>query len=138
MINELVKLQNKVFLRYIVGGGITTLVNIALYTILVLFTMKVRWANLVAMIIAKVLSYFINKYYVYRSQSNNFKSMSEEAGKYIVARGFTGIVDYFTTVVLIEIWGFPKFLTKYFITALVIVLNYLLGKYFVFKNIGTV
>ena len=135
MISKLTKkIQNKDFFRYIIGGGIITLVNIALYTILVFTRIKVHWANLIAIIVAKILGYFINKYYVYQSKSNDIKSIEKEAGKYVIARGFTGIVDYFSTVVLIELCNYPKYLTKYFITAIVVVLNYILGKYFVFKK----
>ena len=125
---------DKEIMRYIVGGTVITIINITLYTILVVFQMKIRWANLIALTIAKLLGFFINKYYVYQSKNNNIKSIGKEAGKYIVARGFTGIMDYFATVILIEFCNYPKFLTKYLITALVIILNYILGKYFIFKK----
>lgn len=135
MLDKIKKIiRNTEILRYLIGGGLTTLINVMIYTILVLLTVKIRWANLIAMTVAKILSYFINKYYVYKSKSDNLKSMSKEAIKYVIARGFTGIIDYFATVILIEIYAFPKFLTKYFITFLVIVLNFLLGKYFVFEK----
>ena len=134
MLDKIKKISNKEFFRYIIGGGIITLVNLVLYTVLVILQMKIRWANLIALVVAKVLGYFINKYYVYQSKKSDMKSIGKEAGKYIIARGFTGVVDYFATVILVEFYHYPKFITKYFITGLVIVLNYIFGKYFVFKK----
>ena len=127
-------LKNKDFFRYIVGGGLTTLSNILLYTILVIFGMKVRYANLIAMIFAKAFGYGINKFYVFRTKSNNIKDLSKEASKYFTARIFTGVVDYFLIVFLVEILNFHPFITKYIVTILVIVLNYILSKYFVFHH----
>lgn len=134
MQSKIKKILNQEFARYIIGGGIITLINIFLYTILVFLKIKIHWANLIALIVAKVLGYFINKYYVYQSRDKDIRSMGKEAGKYIIARGFTGILDYFATVILIEAYYYPKYLTKYVITAIVIILNYILGKYFVFKK----
>ena len=67
---------DKEIMRYIVGGTVITIINITLYTILVVFQMKIRWANLIALTIAKLLGFFINKYYVYQSKNNNIKSQN--------------------------------------------------------------
>jgi putative flippase GtrA len=126
------KLKDKEFFRYVIGGGIITLSNIVLYTFLVLIGMKVRYANLIAMIFSKTLGYAINKFYVYQSKQNTLKEVGKEASKYFSARFFTGVLDYFVLVFLVEVCGLHPFITKYVLTALIIVLNYLLGKYFVF------
>lgn len=122
------------FIRYIISGMATALVNLVTYTLLVFLQMKVHWANLIALILSKIFGYVANKYYVYQTKSNSLKSMSTEAGKYIIARGGTGILDYFSTVLLVELWQYPPLSTKYVITGIIIVLNYILGKYFVFKK----
>ena len=127
-------ISDREFFRYIIGGIGTTFVNVVIYTVLVLFSMKVHWANLIALISAKVFGYVVNKYYVYQTKNSDLKSISLEASRYITARGLTGIFDYFSTVLLVELWHYPPFLTKYFITGVVIILNYILGKYFVFKK----
>ncbi|MBR5598842.1 MAG: GtrA family protein [Alphaproteobacteria bacterium] len=132
MINKILK--NKEFFRYITGGIIITLSNIAVYTVLVMFGVKIRYANLVAMFFSKTLGYGINKYYVYRTKTQNLKETGKEATKYFSVRFLTGVLDYFLLVILVEFFNFHPFITKYFVTALVIVLNYILGKYFVFVS----
>ena len=119
-------------LRYLIGGGVITGINISLYTGLVLATMPIRWANLIALSAAKITGFFINKYYVYRTDTSGWKNTGQEAGKYVFARALTGIFEYFSVVLLVEQLGFPALMTKYVITLFVIVGNYLLGKYFVF------
>lgn len=125
-------LKNKDFFRYIVGGGLTTISNILLYTILVIYGMKVRYANLIAMFFSKAFGYGINKFYVFKTKSNSVKDLSKEASKYFSARIFTGVLEYFLLLFLVEVLNFHPFITKYVITAIVIVLNYILSKYFVF------
>lgn len=125
-------IKNKDFFRYIIGGGLTTISNILLYTILVILGMKVRYANLIAMIFSKAFGYGINKFYVFKNKSNSVKDLSKEVSKYFSTRIFTGVVEYFLLVFLVEVLNFYPFITKYIITAIVIVLNYIFSKYFVF------
>lgn len=119
-------------LRYLIGGAIITGINISLYTGLVLANMPIRWANLFALSAAKITGFFINKYYVYQTNTSGWKNTGCEAGKYVFARVMTGIFEYFGVVLLVEQLAFPALTTKYIITLFVIVGNYLLGKYFVF------
>ena len=120
-------------LRYLIGGGFITAINISLYTGLVLATMPIRWANLLALSAAHISGFFINKYYVYQTHTSGWKNTGYEAGKYVFARFMTGILEYFSVVLLVEQLAFPALTTKYVITLFVIVGNYLLGKYFVFS-----
>ena len=119
-------------LRYLIGSGFITAINIGLYTGLVLANMPIRWANLIALSTAKIAGFFINKYYVYRTHIKGWKNTGREAGKYAFARAMTGIFEYFAVVLLVEQLAFPALITKYVISFFVIVGNYLLGKYFVF------
>lgn len=128
------KIIKKEFVRYLIGGGTITVLNAGLYTILVLFAMKPRWANLIALVVAKLYGYFINKLFVYKSKGLSAKEARWEFARYFSARGFTGLVDYVLVLILAEGYGLNAFYTKYGVMVLVIVLNYLFGKFWVFKN----
>ncbi len=125
--------QNGALIRYLIGGGFITGINVGLYTGLVLASVPIRWANLLALIAAKTAGFFINKYYVYQTETTGWKNTGREAGKYVFARTMTGVFEYVGVVLLVEQMGFPALTTKYVITAFVIIGNYLLGKYFVFS-----
>lgn len=124
--------KNPVFARYLVGGVEITGINLSLFAVLIFAGCRATRANLIALCVAKVSGFFINKYYVYRVYDQSFKRTGREVGKYIVARLLTGILDYYALVLLIDIWGLPIFFSKYTVMGCVIILNYLFGKYFVF------
>ena len=128
------KFIKKEFIRYLIGGGTVTLLNAGLYTVLVLCSMKPRWANLIALVVAKVYGYFINKLFVYQSKGLSVKETRIEFAKYFSARALTGIVDYVFVFILVELYNYNAFLTKYGVMILVIVMNYFFGKFWVFKH----
>ncbi|MEE6207969.1 MAG: GtrA family protein [Alphaproteobacteria bacterium] len=134
MLKNLINIPlNTEVLRYLVAGATTTLLNILLYTVLILFGLQYTYANLIALITSKIYAFFINKYYVYKHKSQTGKDLLTEIAKFTLVRGFTGIFDYFSVMVLIEILSFNKLVAKYIIVLIVIILNYILGKKYVFR-----
>ena len=123
----------KEIFRYGIVGLSTTLINLAVYHIL-LGVIDYKTANLSALIVSKIYGYFANKTIVFRSKTDDIRSWAAEVLKFIGARGFTAVVDYFGLIVAVEVLGFSKVLSKYLIQIIVIVLNYILGKYVVFKG----
>ena len=128
------RIRNKTFFRYVLGGGLITLINLGLYSVLVGGQVPVHWANLVALTTAKVSGFFINKFFVYRAQTVGLGNTGSEVGKYILTRSLTGVLDYVAVLILVEYLQFPVLITKYAIVALVIVANYVLMKYVVFAD----
>lgn len=121
-------------IRYSIAGVTTTLVNLGIYQGLVALGMDYKAANLIAIICAKVYGYIVNKLFVFKFHCNTRKELLAEIGKYIGARGITGIIDYAGVILLVEVCSFDKVVSKYGITVAVIVLNYIFGKLFVFKE----
>ena len=130
--------QHRVFFRYLVGGGLITLINLGLYSLLVQVQMPVHWANLLALTTAKISGFFINKYYVYQTKAAGLERTGSEAWKYALTRGLTGVFDYIAVVVLVEVLQFPALITKYVIVGVVIIANYVLMKYVVFTPVAGV
>lgn len=120
--------------RYGIAGVTTTLVNIGLYQGLLLFGIDYKAANLIAIIGSKIYGYIVNKLFVFKSHCATRKELLIEIGKFIGARGITGIVDYLGLILLVEVFNLDKVISKYGITVVVIVLNYIFGKFLVFKK----
>lgn len=137
MINNIHKNKklHKVFRYGIVGAG-TTLVNIVVYQLLIYVGIEYMISNLVAIISSKLFAYITNKIYVFKSKTENFIELAKEFWRYLLARGFTGIIDYVGLIILIEIIKIDEVLSKYIITILVIILNYIFGNKYIFKNQG--
>ena len=118
--------------RYGIGGGSVTLVNFTLYTLPVAFGVKYTVSNIIALVVSKTWGYFINKFYVFRSHTSGLKETIAELFRFVAARGFTGLVDYFGVMFLVEVLRANELISKYFIVVLIIILNYVLGKKAVF------
>ena len=121
-------------IRYILVGVTTTIVNIGIFQGLLYLGVGYKIANLFAVILCKVYGYVANKMLVFHSHSENVKELLIEMIKFVLARGFSGIVDYFGLIIAVELLGLDKVICKYFISVLVIVINYILGKFVVFKS----
>ena len=120
-------------MRYAIGGISTTLLNIYLFWLLSFIMPGYRSANLIAIILTKLYGYLINKIFVFRSRHLTKGQLIREILTYTASRGFTGVVDYFGLILLISVIGIAPFTAKVIVQGIVIVLNYVLGKFIVFK-----
>lgn len=134
------KYMKKIFsmeiLRYGIAGGCVTLSNALSYFLLLHLGIVYTAANIVSLILSKTIGYFLNKFWVYQSRCNSLKEAFWELFRFICARGFTGIVDFLGVVFLVEVFACDERISKIILMALVIILNYILGKKAVFVKKG--
>ncbi len=135
MIKKIIKkIFTKEIMMYAIFGGITTLLNIALYWILLNCNIDYRIVNIIVLITVKTVAYILNKNFVFKSKTNNLIELFKEMLRFIFSRGFTMLIDYFGLIFMVEILMFNSFYSKIFLSIVVIILNYILGKKAVFKN----
>lgn len=132
MIKWINKMLGNELIRYIISGGLVTFTNAAVYFVLLHVGLVYTVANIISIVLAKVAAYLLNKLWVYRSQNETFGQMLLELFRYILARGFTGLVDFFGLIFIVEFMGMNERVSKIVIMLVVIVLNYILGKKAVF------
>lgn len=136
ILERLFKEKNiKELIRYGLVGLSTTIINLAVYHIFLLF-FDYRIANLVALVTSKVYGYFANKKIVFCSKTHGLKAFVLEAIRFIFARGITAVIDYFGLIIAVDVMSFDKVLSKYGIQIIVIILNFFMGKYMVFNKNG--
>lgn len=119
---------------YIIVGASTTLVNIIIYYILLEMQLDYRTANLIALVLCKIYAYFCNKIVVFKSHCNNIKRLLKECLTYLITRSLTGVIDYFGLIIAVELIGFHYKTAKYLILVIVVLLNYIFGKFVVFTD----
>ncbi len=124
----------KELIRYGLVGFSTTLINLLTYHGL-LFFLDYKIANLIALVVSKTYGYFANKKIVFRSHTKTIRSFLSEVLRFVFARGITALVDYFGLILAVETFGFDKIISKYVIQVIVIILNYILGKFMVFTAV---
>ena len=130
------KIQNlfekKEVTRYLFWGVITVIVNYISYLLLKII-MPYQIANLISIIFTKIFAYYTNKKYVFRSVTGVWEQIKEIA-RFILGRGFTGLVDFFGLIMLTELFLIDDRLGKVIMIVITTILNYFLGKVFVFKQ----
>jgi putative flippase GtrA len=129
-------LVNRETVSYTVFGVLTSVLNISAFELLIYTGCDYRVANLIALVITKIAAYVVNKVFVFRSRTESLGALTREFFRYTVARGGTMLIDYFGLILLVDLANVPKTPAKLAMTALVVILNYALGKWCVFKPTG--
>ncbi len=120
-------------LAYCFWGATTTAVNLLVYMGLKCL-IGYQFANLAAIIAGKAYAYIVNKRFVFQSVCANWKVLLREIGAFVLTRGLTGIIDFVGVILLVEWMCAGQNTAKLFMTGLVIIINYFLGKKVVFLN----
>lgn len=122
-------------IRYGVVGSCTTIINIFVYKFFAhIVNIYYLYANIIAWCVAVLFAFFANKFIVFRNNNANLKIVKKEFILFVGSRGFTGILDTVFMYILVSILNFNDFVVKIVVNFFIIVLNYILGKFFVFKD----
>lgn len=128
------KLINRETVLYTFFGLTTTIVGIVIYRLMLYWGIDYKISNFCSLVLGKLYAYAMNKTVVFRSKSKDFIDFCKEFLRFLLARGATGLIDYFGVIFAVEICGIDKVISKYFFTILVIILNYFVGKKVVFRK----
>ena len=121
--------------RYLFFGGCTTLVNLGLYYILRrLLGVDITAANTAAILAAILFAYVVNKNFVFEHKTESFPELMKEAAGFIGMRLGTMLVEILGVLLLSVIWGMNDMIAKLLIQAVILVLNFLISKYVVFRK----
>ncbi len=125
----------KEIIMYIIFGVLTTVVNFAVY-----LQMNRIWhqdellSNAVAWIISVLFAYITNKLYVFENRCYSWSYMIRELSKFIFARLTSGVVDMFILWLGVYQLGIYDIIVKIFIGIFIVILNYLMSKFWIFND----
>ena len=127
--------QFKEQILYIVFGVLTTAINIiAFFVCSRLMNLGLIPSNIIAWILSVLFAFVTNKIYVFNSKNYNFSVVLRELIDFIISRGATGILDLGLMYLFVSVIGIEDMISKIVINIIVIILNYILSKLYVFKN----
>lgn len=93
---------------------------------------------LISWILANLFSFFTNRVYVFNSQAHNFWRFMYEMAKFFASRIATLIIDMVIMFLLVDLpgihGGLYEFSAKIFSNIIVLILNFILSKIFVFRK----
>ena len=130
-------IKYKEIVNYLIVGVLTTVVSLGSYYVLV-FTIlnpkdgiQLQIANIVSWILAVTFAYVTNRRFVFESKGRN---VVKEATKFYFARASTLLIDMFFMFLFVSIINMDDKIAKIIVQVVILVLNYIFSKVFVFKN----
>ena len=122
-------------LTYLVFGVLTTVVNYVIYLPLYnIMGMSATASNAIAWVAAVAFAYLTNKPFVFRSHDWSMKTVIPELTKFVSCRIGSGVLETLIILVMVDILGWNGNIWKLLTSVLVVVLNYVASKLFIFKK----
>lgn len=134
MKDKLKKLYENDVVRYVFFGGCTTMVNLVSFYILRKLKVPLNAANIISIILAITFAYVVNSKYVFQDKCETFREYFKSFCKFMGARLLTMIVEIGGVWLLVEAAGMADMPGKCITQLIVLVLNYILSKFFVFTS----
>ena len=127
--------QIKELILYGICGALSTILDVGIFWFLAnVVNIHYLVANAIAWVLAVIFSFLANKYYVFGSKSFKREVWVKEAAEFFGARGLACFIDMGGMYLLVSFIGIDKNYAKLIVTFVVIVINYILSKFWIFKK----
>ena len=121
-------------LLYLVFGALTTLINIIAFYVFRKLSIEIYTSNIIAWLLSVLFAFITNKLFVFESKNKNTKENIKEAVSFFSFRILSLIFDMVFMYLMIQIIKANEMLSKVISNVLVIILNYIFSKLFIFKK----
>ena len=135
-IKKIIKKNDEV-IRYLIIGFLTTVINIVVYYLVTKFFLnpgdkiELQIAQVISWIMAVLFAYFTNKIYVFKK---NNKFSFKEILSFFSSRITTLLIEMLIMYIFVSKLNFNDKILKIIAQIVVIILNYIFSKFFVFKK----
>ena len=132
---ELKGFDYKRFLKYIIISTITAFINIVIYIICVnTFSLKELISNIIAWILSVLITFFLNRYFVFKVEKAHIKIVLLEMLKFYLLRISSLIFDTAVLYFCLKYLLLGNLLSKVIANIGTTFNNYFISKYFIFKG----
>ena len=129
------KYVNRETITYLVAGVLTTVINfIAYYLFCNILHVENLIANAIAWVIAVAFAYIVNARWVFLEKFTDWKTEFEKIWKFTGARVLTFVIEEIAMFVLVDVLHGPNMIMKALVAVIVVVLNYVFSKLFIFTK----
>lgn len=133
-IKNLWRRWKQIFL-YLFFGGVTTVVNIVAFFISYeILGINSIVSTVLAWVAAVAVAYITNKIYVFESVTTTFMELIREITAFLSCRVLSLGADVFIMWLFKEVLGYNAVLVKIMANFIVVVMNYIFSKLFIFKG----
>lgn len=118
-------------IRYIIVGVLTTLISISTYALFArLIGFNYLVSSIISWIFAILFAYFSNKIFVFKSNNRILTELINFVGYRVLSL----FIDILIMFILVEILKIDDLVSKVLVQFIVLALNYIFSKIFIFKN----
>lgn len=124
-------------IRYLIIGVCTTIVSLFTYYLLIytIFNpenaLELQITNVISWIVSVTFAYFTNRKFVFKLENN---ASVKEASSFYASRLSTLFIDMLLMFIFVTVLKFNDKIIKLVVQVVIIVLNYILSKFIVFKK----
>ena len=126
-------LKYQEMISYVIFGGLTTLVNFAIYFPLNRF-ISYLVANVISWIGAVAFAFFTNKIFVFEDTRWNLRSMLVQGGSFALARLLSLAMEEGILLLFVETLHLSSGITKIIAQIIVVIMNYFASKFLIFRD----
>lgn len=126
-------LDNKIkeILKYLIVGGLTTVVSIVSYYIVRLFIENYLVCTVISWIFAVAFAYITNRVFVFNSKREN---IFKECTEFVFSRILSLVAEVAVMYLLVDFLNISDKISKIIVQVIIVMLNYIFSKLFVFKE----
>ena len=128
------KLYASSVVRYVFFGGCTTLVNLISFYVLRKLRVGLNIANVISIILAILFAYVVNSRFVFQDKYQTLADHIRPFCKFISARLMTMVIEVGGVWLLVAKLGMNDMVGKFATQFIVLILNYVFSKFFVFTT----
>lgn len=128
------KLYASSVVRYVFFGGCTTLVNLISFYVLRKLRVGLNIANVISIILAILFAYVVNSRFVFQDKCETLADHIRPFCKFINARLMTMVIEVGGVWLLVAKLGMNDMVGKFATQFIVLILNYVFSKFFVFTT----
>ena len=129
------KIINTQTILYVIFGILTTIVNlISYYFFSNIISINYLISNMISWIISVLFAYITNKFYVFNSKDTSKDIIIKEFIKFVNCRLTSGVIEMILLFLLVDIIKVNDVISKLVIGVIVVILNFIFSKLFVFKK----
>lgn len=141
-LDKLLGLVNHEIVSYVFFGVLTTVVSVGTYAIFrnllgteVLFgEHNYILANIISWVFAVLFAFFTNKLFVFNSRTWKTSIVVKEFSSFVTARLVSLLIDTALMFLFVDLIHMGDMWAKILVQVVVVILNYLFSKLFIFKN----
>jgi len=139
--NSLYRLIKKYFIKYreiivyLITGGITTVINFAVFFIFTnIFRIHYVASNVIAWAAAVIAAFVMNKLIVFNDGDMSGMTLLKQLSSFVSFRIVSGVMETGLLIVFVEYMKLNENIVKIFVSVLVVVLNYIFSKLVIFRK----